>query len=447
MRTRLQTVIRNHHIDTIFIMRIVLSYLGVFTFIGVVFICVIYVYYQFLPGQPRIAVVLFLASTDLLLAIATRPLRLAIQERLGRLFYGGTHRYRESLLSFSSKIGNILNLDELANEMLPIVSKALLVTQTKLMVADDKGDFTTQYIYPESEEESSYRLHFSTGSPIVVWLGKENTPIKVGRTDSVRELDELARSEREQIIADNLDVLCPIKSRGKLVGILALGAKQSGDPYTYQDMRMIMSVTGQVGPMIENGQLYSQAISLAVTDGLTGLYNHRHFHRLLEQEIVRCSRYNTVFSLIMLDIDLFKVYNDTFGHLAGDGILREVGESIRMSIRNVDIAFRYGGEEFAIILPETPLENAYIVGERIRERIEKITSAEAMTVTASLGIAYWATDSVTKEEIIRRADAALYLAKRTGRNKTCLSSEVAKAASLESAELKNQVIRQARSTP
>jgi len=149
----------------------------------------------------------------------------------------------------------------------------------------------------------------------------------------------------------------------------------------------------------------------------------------------------------MLDIDLFKVYNDTFGHLAGDGILREVGESIRMSIRNVDIAFRYGGEEFAIILPETPLENAYIVGERIRERIEKITSAEAMTVTASLGIAYWATDSVTKEEIIGRADAALYLAKRTGRNKTCLSSEVAKAASLESAELKNQVIRQARSTP
>lgn len=110
-----------------------------------------------------------------------------------------------------------------------------------------------------------------------------------------------------------------------------------------------------------------------------------------------------------------------------------------MSIRTVDTAFRYGGEEFAIILPETPLKNAYIVGERIRERIEEKTSSEAMTVTASLGIDSWSTDSVTKEDIIRRADAALYLAKRTGRNKTCLSSEVAKTESLPGVELRDQV--------
>jgi diguanylate cyclase (GGDEF)-like protein len=126
----------------------------------------------------------------------------------------------------------------------------------------------------------------------------------------------------------------------------------------------------------------------------------------------------------MLDIDLFKVYNDTFGHLAGDGVLREVGELIRMSIRATDTAFRYGGEEFTIILPETPIKSAYMVAERIRERLEKKTSSGAMTVTASFGIAGWPMDGATREEIIGCADAALYLAKRTGRNKTCLSSEV-----------------------
>ncbi|MFC2016773.1 diguanylate cyclase [Chloroflexota bacterium] len=440
MSANLKTMLRINRLDTINVIRTVLAYLVVITFIGSVFTGVIYVYYEFLPNQPFYSVVLLLSSIALLLALVARPIRLATQRRLDQLFYGGAHHYREALLNFASNIGNIVNLDELANEMLPTISRALLVTQTRLLVADEQGDFTAQFGYPELEGESNHRLHFGTDSPIVVWLEKENTPLNVGSTDGIRKLEGLPSSEREGMIAGTVDVLCPIKSRGRLIGILTLGAKQSALSYTYQDMKTIMVVTGQVGPMIENAQLYSQAVSLATTDGLTALYNHRHFHRLLEQEIARCSRYGTAFSLIILDIDFFKVYNDTFGHLTGDGVLREVGELIRESIRTLDTAFRYGGEEFAIILPETPPKSAYVVAERIRERLEEKTSSEAMTVTASFGIASWPTDSVTKEEIIGRADAALYHAKRTGRNRTCLSSELAKTELPTSVELENEAI-------
>ncbi|MFC2060245.1 diguanylate cyclase, partial [Chloroflexota bacterium] len=431
--------LRTNQLDITFVVRKVLAYLLVMTCVGVAFTGVIYLWYKLFPTLPFYSIVLFLSSAALLLALLAQPLRLIIQKWIDRLFYGGTQRYREELLNFASRIGNILDLDELANEMLPTMSQALLTLNAKLLVEDDKGDFTAQYTYPEVAGKSENRLCFSIDSPIVTRLGKENTPLELRGMSNIPELNELTATESQQINVAGLDLLCPIKSRGRLVGILALGRKQSGTTYTYQDIQLIMSMTGQVGLMIENAQLYSQAITLAVTDGLTGLHNHRHFHKLLEQEIVRCSRYATVLSLIILDIDLFKAFNDTFGHLAGDRILREVGECIRIATRNVDLSFRYGGEEFAVILPETPLENAYAAAERIRRTIEKKTSSEAMSVTASLGIASWPTDGVTKEAIIARADAALYLAKKTGRNKTCLSSELAKPDSSTDVELGSQL--------
>ncbi|HEY87093.1 MAG TPA: diguanylate cyclase, partial [Dehalococcoidia bacterium] len=153
---------------------------------------------------------------------------------------------------------------------------------------------------------------------------------------------------------------------------------------------------------------------------------HRHFHERIEQEIARGSRFGTMFSLIILDIDLFKAYNDIYGHLAGDEVLRRIGGYIDNSIRNIDLAFRYGGEEFTIILPETRLEDAYKVADRIRKTIETQTSSRTMPITVSQGIANWPIDGVMKEEIIACADAALYRAKQAGRNRTYLSSDVAK---------------------
>jgi diguanylate cyclase (GGDEF)-like protein/putative nucleotidyltransferase with HDIG domain len=127
---------------------------------------------------------------------------------------------------------------------------------------------------------------------------------------------------------------------------------------------------------------------------------------------------------MMFDIDLLKTYNDKYGHLAGDRLLRKVGECLRSSIRSIDIPARYGGDEFAIILPGTGVNAAYTVAERTRKTIESEVGTPDVPITTSIGVASWPLDASMKEELIAKADAALYQAKLTGRNKTCISSDL-----------------------
>jgi len=383
---------------------------------------------RLLPDQPFYSIVLFAAFLVLLLALLARPLRYVIQEWVDRIFYRETYGYRQTLLSFSSKMGNILNLNELTNEMLPAVTKALHITQAKLLFQDmSSGDFVVQFTYPEVEGESVNEFELSADNPIAAWMVKENAPLGLDQIDSFPELKGLWQAEKEQLTATNLGLLCPIKSRDRLVGILALGKKRSNALYTHEDLELVMSIANQAGILIENAQLYAQATIRANTDGLTGLYNHRHFHKRLEQEIARGSRFGTMFSLIMLDVDHFKVYNDNYGHLAGDQILRKIANHISSSIRSVDMAFRYGGEEFAIILPEAHVDDAFKVAERIRKIIESKMASSPMPITVSLGVANWPSDGLMREEVIACADASLYRAKQTGRNRTCLCSDTLKS--------------------
>jgi diguanylate cyclase (GGDEF)-like protein/PAS domain S-box-containing protein/putative nucleotidyltransferase with HDIG domain len=170
-----------------------------------------------------------------------------------------------------------------------------------------------------------------------------------------------------------------------------------------------------------------EAERMANTDALTGLFNHRYFRERLNEEIERCSRFGDIFSLVFIDMDLFKIYNDTYGHLAGDEVLKILGQVITHSIRTIDIGFRYGGDEFAILLPGTPLTGASRVAERIRQGITTTTVNKGTPQTCSLGIASWPTDGLTREEITQSADAALYNAKQSGRDRVCLACEAPSA--------------------
>jgi len=175
-----------------------------------------------------------------------------------------------------------------------------------------------------------------------------------------------------------------------------------------------------------------QLEKLSVTDGLTGLYNHRHFHERLAEEFRRSQRYADPVSLIMLDLDHFKNVNDRFGHPFGDRVLRDTAELLRSSVRDPDICARYGGEEFAIILPKTHLQGALAVAERIfrslrakRYALEQgppgASAGEPVCVTASIGIAFFPSKDVTSAELlVKFADEALYQAKGEGRDTVCL---------------------------
>ncbi|MCI0372128.1 MAG: GGDEF domain-containing protein, partial [candidate division NC10 bacterium] len=174
----------------------------------------------------------------------------------------------------------------------------------------------------------------------------------------------------------------------------------------------------------ENSRLFAETKRLASTDELTGLFNHRQFYLLLGQEVRRALRYGRNLSLIMLDIDYFKAYNDRYGHLAGDEALRQIARVLKTKSRDVDMVARYGGEEFTIILPETELPQAAVQAERLRVAVEghRFSPAAEGHLTVSVGAATLIEGMDRPEQLVHRADQGLYEAKASGRNRVCLAA-------------------------
>jgi diguanylate cyclase (GGDEF)-like protein len=219
-------------------------------------------------------------------------------------------------------------------------------------------------------------------------------------------------------------VVVPLKAKEQVNGIILCDNFITRKPITKDDLRMLIMLANQAGLAIENSRLYEQTVIRAHLDSLTNLWNHGYFQYLFGMELEKSRATSTNLSLIMLDIDDFKVYNDTLGHQEGDKILREVALLLKNQSRKMDYVCRYGGEEFAVILPYTDKKEAFLIAERLRENIEKhhFISEEILpnkVLTASLGLATFPQDGDSPTQLIEHSDKALYLAKKEGKNKTC----------------------------
>jgi len=212
-------------------------------------------------------------------------------------------------------------------------------------------------------------------------------------------------------------VCLPLIAKVGAIGSLIVGSRHP-NAYSKRHIMFLEHLASHIAMPIENAQLYAEVAEKARIDGLTGLLNRRSLDEVMASEINRHSRYGGVFSLIILDLDNLKAFNDNYGHLAGDNLLKEIGSLMRNSIRSADQAFRYGGDEFAILLPNTPINAANQVAERIRKQVASKVTAGNISVTASLGLASWPANGMGANEVIAAADAALYQAKRTGGNRS-----------------------------
>ena len=212
----------------------------------------------------------------------------------------------------------------------------------------------------------------------------------------------------------------PIRFVNKLGGLIIL-ARSASERIDSKDVDFFKTVVKEAYIIIQNSWLYNRLQKLAITDSLTGIYNHGFLYEILGKEFSRAERYNLPLSLLMLDIDCFKKVNDSYGHPQGDTVLCKLSQILKNNVRVCDILGRYGGEEFSIILPESKLEDSINLAERIRKEVEQYNFGDVNKVikcTVSIGVSsYPCPDVKNIEDLINKADRALYNAKAEGRNR------------------------------
>jgi len=213
----------------------------------------------------------------------------------------------------------------------------------------------------------------------------------------------------------------PLIFQERLMGALQVTAPDPARVWQENEILLLRTVANQVAVAVNHARLFAQIQQQALTDALTGCHNRRSFEMQLDRELQAARRRHHALSLVMLDLDRFKQLNDSAGHDTGDAALRKLANCFRQELRGVDLAARFGGDEFALILPNAYSEGAMIVAERVRARIEQIDIPGFGHLSASIGIATFPSHASTRAELVIAADAALYSAKRAGRNRVCVA--------------------------
>ena len=292
----------------------------------------------------------------------------------------------------------------------------------------------------ESQYELSYIIpligemidRFMSSHLIYIFINKDNRYQLVWpnacKDEHIYEMLNKVNNKTEYLISDNSKIgIFPIIHEENIIG--AIAAYSNIEKLLQKDIDYLVQLTRQSGMTIQRANVYAEVLKYATMDALTGLNNRRQFELRLNQEVSNSRRNKTSLCCMMIDVDYFKNVNDTYGHAAGDCVLKQVSGIIKSEIREYDIACRYGGEEFFIILPQTNLKEASFVAQRLRKVIEeaKMDIKDASTenvnflkVTVSIGVCAF-TPEMNTEKLVQETDKALYEAKTTGRNRVIVN--------------------------
>jgi diguanylate cyclase (GGDEF)-like protein len=326
-----------------------------------------------------------------------------------------------TFLTLGQSLAATLNPEELYRLALHLLGRALRVDAYALFLLEESGErllLKAAFGLPAEEH---------LGLPLRRGEGLAGLVAESGQALLVPDVTAEPRGQAPEALGlprgSGLGV--PLRRPGReLLGVLT-AHRPDRHGFTLGDLDLAQAVAHQVAAALENAQLYQRTKELSTRDDLTGLFNRRHFFDQLEKEVQRARRYRRVFALLLLDLDAFKGYNDTHGHLQGDEALKEVARLLLASTRRADIVARFGGEEFVVLLPEVPAAGAAVVAEKIRTAVEGYPFAGRHTqpggrLTVTLGLATYPQDAAGGLELLDCADRAMYLGKQQGGN--CLKT-------------------------
>ncbi|MHB1017224.1 MAG: sensor domain-containing diguanylate cyclase [Coriobacteriia bacterium] len=333
-----------------------------------------------------------------------------LESRLAEIFF--THEFFKALTTFSS-------VDDVTS-LIVDGANGILGAEISAVYLFDQRDWTLRLRASQGRLEEYFRPMVAVSETLLGVAFREGFVQQTDVTEGAGLADWTVQPEELRSQA-----AMPLRSGDSVIGVLLI-ASATYRELTQAERDRLQVIANQSSLALQNALLHEELERLSVTDRLTELYNHGYLHSRLDEEIERAMRFGHRLSVIMLDIDDFKKFNDRYGHPKGDTVLRAVSAIVKQNLREIDVAARYGGEEFVVVLPETDVAGALAVAERIRvstESFPHITDerGERVAQTVSLGVATYPVHASDGASLIEAADQAMYQAKRTGKNRVVVA--------------------------
>ena len=322
-------------------------------------------------------------------------------------------------LSLLYRIGQAMTrISDLKNLLQYILSQAIRISRAQkasIMLWDNDSRLSVRVLTGMTDQAQQGRINsnevpckrFKPGEGVAGKVFQTGKPVYINKARESAEFSDPAGSFVDSIAC------MPMAVYGEVLGVINLTNKQDPAGFTEDEILLLKAVADQAAIAVNKAQLWD----LAFTDSLTGLYDRRYFKVKLHEELRRAKRYQRPLSIIMADLDRFKDVNDTYGHAEGDRVLKAIGSAMAKQIRDIDVIARYGGDEYIMFVPEKDTQDARRLAERLKERIARESAPDQAVITASFGIAAYPEDGTKIEDLIYKADRAMYSAKQRGRNR------------------------------